>query len=170
MFSFTLPPSSPVWGCVISPTTLVTHWRPPSSLSLFKVCILASLLHNSRFLPSASLHTPLLAKALLTPTPRPPKPTTTTTLTLCNSCNQYIDPVTKPFYRRHHCVCHHPYFSPIQKHQLDYCFINHHLGFYRCPYLTHNLLYHPPYPLRLPQVAIECLLVTFILCDYSSKV
>ena len=75
IFSSTLPLSPSIWGRVLGPTILVTYWKPPSALRLYKVHILVSLIHTTLFFLASSILTPLLSISPWYPMPRSPMPT-----------------------------------------------------------------------------------------------
>ena len=120
IFSFTLPPSPPMWRCFIGSTTLGTYWNPPYYLILYKVHILNSMIYTTRLLLATSSLTPLSSTSLLPPNPTHQVPLAFPTVALpqCHSLNQSCNNAMKTLQNRHTHVHHHPYFYPIQEHRL----------------------------------------------------
>ena len=85
-------------------------------------------------------------------------------------CNPSCNPVVEALQNIHYCVRHNLYFTPIQKHRLNYRLIHHLPGLDWRPFLPQYILYHPLYPMSLPQVAIKRRPVTIILRDRTSEI
>ena len=97
------------------------------------------------------------------------------TLLSCSTCRCHPHdppgrPLMEPLHYLEHLTRHHPDFTVIQQHRLLHRLIHHTTVPHHCFRLYQHPLYHPPLPLRFPQVFIHRRPIAFVIGNFLSKV